>query len=176
MSDAAFWYSRALFDSARVTGLAPGTYPLRETVRSSGDQLEAYLALTGCGGGPDQRVALPRTGPRDWVQVALSTDILAGYGVSYARLKVWVNPADGADLDRRSRRRRGAGRPHLGERWGEPDAVRLPGPRAAGTDRVDSCGWPRLRRPTAKERLTLPPRGVARRCTAPTAGPESPCC
>ena len=88
MPDATLWYNRALFDSARVTGLAPGTYTLRATVRSSGDQREAYLALTGCGGAPCQRVALPRTGPRDWVQVALSTRVTGP-----ART-ITVHPAD----------------------------------------------------------------------------------
>ncbi|HZM78376.1 MAG TPA: arabinogalactan endo-1,4-beta-galactosidase [Candidatus Limnocylindrales bacterium] len=60
--------------SQRLRGLREGTYTLRAWVRSSGDQRSTYLALTGCGG-KDKRVALPRTGPEWWVQIAVSTRV-----------------------------------------------------------------------------------------------------
>jgi arabinogalactan endo-1,4-beta-galactosidase len=58
----------------RVTGLRPGAYTLRASVRSTGGGL---LSLTGCGG-PDSRVALPRTGPEWWVQLSLTVRVARG--------------------------------------------------------------------------------------------------
>src|SRR5262245_23445467 len=55
----------------RVAGLANGQYTLRVWVRTDGGQNDAYIALRGSGS--EQRVAVPRTGGTDWVQVAVST-------------------------------------------------------------------------------------------------------
>ncbi|HEY8473411.1 MAG TPA: glycosyl hydrolase 53 family protein [Natronosporangium sp.] len=54
----------------RVTGLRNGHYTLRVWVRTDGGQRSAYVGLR-CGR-DEQRVALPRTGGSDWVQVAVS--------------------------------------------------------------------------------------------------------
>ena len=61
----------------RVMGLGRGSYTLRASVRTSGDQTAAYLFLQDCGG-PQRTIALPRTGPEWWVQIVLSTEVRGG--------------------------------------------------------------------------------------------------
>ncbi|MBF9129844.1 arabinogalactan endo-1,4-beta-galactosidase [Plantactinospora sp. S1510] len=63
--------------SQRLTGLRPGYHTLRVSVRASGGQRDAHVALNGCGGAPE-RVDLPRTGAEWWVQVALTTRVSSG--------------------------------------------------------------------------------------------------
>jgi arabinogalactan endo-1,4-beta-galactosidase len=83
--------------SQRLTGLRAGRYTLRAAVRSSGDQRDTRLALTSCGG-PDRVVALPRTGPEWWVQVALSARVSGGRCTisiaSDANAGGWINVDD----------------------------------------------------------------------------------
>jgi len=57
----------------RLTGLANGQYTLTVWVRTDSGQNDAYVALRSSG--PEQRVALPRTGGTDWVQIAVSTKV-----------------------------------------------------------------------------------------------------
>jgi arabinogalactan endo-1,4-beta-galactosidase len=70
---------------------------LRAWVRSSGDQRSATLALTGCGS-RQQQVALPRTGPEWWVQIAVSTRVTNGACTisirSDANAGDWINVDD----------------------------------------------------------------------------------
>jgi arabinogalactan endo-1,4-beta-galactosidase len=83
--------------SQRLQGLRRGTYTLRAWVRSSGDQSAVHLTLSGCGDSP-KRVAVPRTGPQWWVQIALSTHVNGGrctIGVhSDAAAGDWLNVDD----------------------------------------------------------------------------------
>ncbi|MDG4829634.1 arabinogalactan endo-1,4-beta-galactosidase [Solwaraspora sp. WMMD1047] len=188
----------------RLTGLPRGTYTLRVSVRASGGQRDAYVALTGCGGRP-VRVDLPRTGDEWWVQLALTTEVRSGRctislvsdgnagdwanfddvtfdratgpagtplpiagadvshltknedhgavyrdrvgpprdalkilranGVNYARLKVWVDPADGyndkADTLAKARRAHALGMGllidfHYSDAWADPGKQNKP--------------------------------------------------
>ncbi|MFI5934002.1 arabinogalactan endo-beta-1,4-galactanase [Actinoplanes sp. NPDC051494] len=59
----------------QVTGLKRGTYTLSLRVRSSGNQPDAYAALSGCGSA-DQRAAIPRTGD-GWVRLAVTARVAA---------------------------------------------------------------------------------------------------
>ncbi|GIJ46820.1 arabinogalactan endo-beta-1,4-galactanase [Virgisporangium aliadipatigenens] len=187
--------------SQRVTGLRPGTYTLRASVRSSGGQRVARLTLTGCGGA-DAGVDLPRTGPEWWVRVAVPVRVTRGActigvrsdasggqwsnvdgvsfergdsgalpirgadvshltkneehgavyrdaggrrvdplrllhanGVNHARLKVWVDPADGynakADVLRKAVRAKAAGMKllidfHYSDAWADPGKQNKP--------------------------------------------------
>lgn len=192
--------------SQRVTGLRPGTYTLRASVRSSGGQRVARLTLTGCGGA-DADVDLPRTGPEWWVRVAVSVRVTRGActigvrsdasggqwsnvdgvsferggtgglpirgadvshlsknedhgavyrdasgrrvdplrllhanGVNYARLKVWVDPADGynakPDVLRKALRAKASGMKllidfHYSDAWADPGKQNKPAAWAA---------------------------------------------
>jgi arabinogalactan endo-1,4-beta-galactosidase len=58
----------------QVTGLRNGHYTLRAWVRTDGGQQRVYAGLRGCGS-PAERVALPRTGGSDWVQIAVSARV-----------------------------------------------------------------------------------------------------
>ncbi|MGN9907322.1 glycoside hydrolase family 53 protein [Phytohabitans sp. LJ34] len=57
----------------RVSGLARGTYTLRAWVRGGG----AAAVSLDCGG-PGRDVAVPRTGPELWVQVAVDARVTSG--------------------------------------------------------------------------------------------------
>jgi arabinogalactan endo-1,4-beta-galactosidase len=65
--------SAAASATQKVSGLSRGAYTLRVWVRGGG----AAAASLECGG-PARRVAVPRTGPDLWVQVAVDAPVTAG--------------------------------------------------------------------------------------------------
>ncbi len=80
-----------------VSGLASGWYTLRAWVRSSGKQVEQYLALT-CGG-QERRVSMPATTPGyRWIQLAVSNQVKDGRCtlrfVSFGTPESWASVDD----------------------------------------------------------------------------------
>jgi arabinogalactan endo-1,4-beta-galactosidase len=76
----AHWSSSAyqVETSQQLTNLPDGGHTLRVWVRSSGGQRSAYLALRGCGAGPEPRTTIPQTSTTTWVQLSVSANVTAG--------------------------------------------------------------------------------------------------